>query len=160
MLDYYLQYIESRSADYIAHHGVEGMTWGKRNGPPYPLDGSGKAALKKQKVEKKKAEKLAKKKAAIAKDPVRLQKNLDLYTPEELGEILKKYEVIKQLRNVPTQKELYDRSKMAKVMLMGNEISTLAANGTKAFVNVVNIKRGFDGKDPISLNGGGGKKNK
>lgn len=24
--------------DYLSHHGIEGQQWGKRNGPPYPLD--------------------------------------------------------------------------------------------------------------------------
>lgn len=24
--------------DYIMHHGIKGMHWGERNGPPYPLD--------------------------------------------------------------------------------------------------------------------------
>lgn len=24
--------------DWLAHHGIKGMEWGKRNGPPYPLD--------------------------------------------------------------------------------------------------------------------------
>ena len=23
--------------DYLAHHGVKGQSWGKKNGPPYPL---------------------------------------------------------------------------------------------------------------------------
>lgn len=26
--------------EYLAHHGIEGMRWGKRNGPPYPLNAS------------------------------------------------------------------------------------------------------------------------
>lgn len=27
--------------DYIAHHGIKGQQWGKRNGPPYPLGSGG-----------------------------------------------------------------------------------------------------------------------
>lgn len=25
------------NSDYVAHHGIVGMHWGDRNGPPYPL---------------------------------------------------------------------------------------------------------------------------
>ena len=35
----------------IYHHGVKGQSWGKRNGPPYPLDAQGKASLRKQRME-------------------------------------------------------------------------------------------------------------
>ncbi len=42
------------SNNYLEHHGVDGQKWGKRNGPPYPLNSEGKASLKKQ----RKAEKL------------------------------------------------------------------------------------------------------
>ncbi len=34
-------YYESKAHnDYLAHHGVLGQKWGKRNGPPYPLNAS------------------------------------------------------------------------------------------------------------------------
>lgn len=30
-------------SDVVMHHGIEGQRWGKRNGPPYPLDSSQKS---------------------------------------------------------------------------------------------------------------------
>lgn len=35
----------------LSHHGVSGMKWGKRNGPPYPLNSEGKASLRKQRMD-------------------------------------------------------------------------------------------------------------
>lgn len=36
------------SDSYLAHHGIKGMKWGKRNGPPYPLDASDKSAAERK----------------------------------------------------------------------------------------------------------------
>lgn len=44
---YYMS--ENRYNSYLAHHGIKGMHWGKRNGPPYPLDYSSHTAEQKQK---------------------------------------------------------------------------------------------------------------
>lgn len=38
-------------SEYLAHHGIEGMRWGKRNGPPYPLNESQMTAKEKAKNE-------------------------------------------------------------------------------------------------------------
>lgn len=40
----------------LMHHGVLGMSWGKRNGPPYPLNSAGRKALRKQRKAEKKEE--------------------------------------------------------------------------------------------------------
>lgn len=41
---------------YLAHHGILNMKWGKRNGPPYPLDSSPqRQAAKKRKAERRAA---------------------------------------------------------------------------------------------------------
>lgn len=45
------------SNNYLEHHGVDGQKWGKRNGPPYPLNSEGKADLIKQREAEKKREK-------------------------------------------------------------------------------------------------------
>lgn len=44
---YYMS--ENRYNSYLAHHGIKGMHWGKRNGPPYPLDYSSHTSEQKQK---------------------------------------------------------------------------------------------------------------
>lgn len=33
---------------YLAHHGILGQKWGKKNGPPYPLDASDHSASEKK----------------------------------------------------------------------------------------------------------------
>ena len=34
----------SAYTDYLEHHGIRGQRWGRRNGPPYPLDSSDHSA--------------------------------------------------------------------------------------------------------------------
>lgn len=44
------------SEDYLAHHGIVGQKWGKRNGPPYPLGGGDYSRAEKDKIYKKRKE--------------------------------------------------------------------------------------------------------
>ena len=37
-----------RYRDYLSHHGIKGQKWGKRNGPPYPLDEEDRSAAEKK----------------------------------------------------------------------------------------------------------------
>lgn len=55
--------------DFLSHHGTDGMRWGVRNGPPYPLTKEGRAAIRKQRQEKKAAQKAeAERKLQIKKE--------------------------------------------------------------------------------------------
>lgn len=41
---------EDGSSEYLAHHGILGQKWGKKNGPPYPLSGGQYTATEKKQL--------------------------------------------------------------------------------------------------------------
>lgn len=61
------------SQGYLAHHGVDGQQWGQRNGPPYPLNKGGKAALRKQKKQARLEKKEEKKRQIQEKKEAKLK---------------------------------------------------------------------------------------
>lgn len=79
---------------YLAHHGVEGQQWGKRNGPPYPLEGSGKRNFVQQVREQRRQRRRKK----ILKDPAKIIKYQDEFTIDEIEEALKKIDEINKVR--------------------------------------------------------------
>lgn len=47
-MDYYIYDGRIYSKSYLQHHGILGQKWGRKNGPPYPLDGSDHSASEKK----------------------------------------------------------------------------------------------------------------
>lgn len=130
--------------DIIEHHGILGMHWGKRNGPPYPLDSkvstgkrlkssSGKISrkrrkslkkarkikasnIKKRQEEEKKQEKIEKTKEEIikSKDIKAMSRNIDKFSNQEINDMLNRLDVEKKLKDRVVAIEKANRSKGEK----------------------------------------------
>ena len=66
----------------LYHHGIEGQRWGKRNGPPYPLNSSARSF-----AERKASKKAAKKAAKQEKEKTARQRAKELPDDELKAQI-------------------------------------------------------------------------
>lgn len=89
--------------DYLEHHGILGMKWGKRNGPPYPLTGSSHSAAESV---KKKAKKIGKHivRSSGSRSSKTLadarQQNINELTTEQLNSYNKRLQAEKQFADL------------------------------------------------------------
>lgn len=74
---YLLRCSKSPPQKYLAHHGILGQRWGRRNGPPYPLDASDHSASEKKAGWRKSLDKGGKK-----EDNKKQRKRKDITTPK------------------------------------------------------------------------------
>lgn len=143
--------LEDEMEDELEHHGVKDMSWGERNGPPYPLKGIDKkiarAQYRKEKERKKRLKKLQKaakkarklkqkeertqeqirkKKQQLVKkgDLAEIRKNIDLFTNEELEYIVNRDE---QKRQLKSNKERDTDEKMELFMKRFTQVADMAA---------------------------------
>lgn len=95
---------------FLAHHGVEGQQWGVQNGPPYPLEGKGKKNF----IQQRKEVRAAKRRKKILKDPKKLAKYSDEFTPEEIAEALKKIDAVEDIKKRIPKKGKLTRAEKRK----------------------------------------------
>lgn len=146
---------EAEHEESLYHHGVEGMSWGDRNGPPYPLGGVDKkvaraeykakkekerrlkklqkAAKKARKVKAKNAKQEAeilKKKQKLVKegDLDKIRKNANLFTNEELQYVIERDN---QKRSLGSKDERTADEKFELAMKRMAQIGDIAANAGK-----------------------------
>lgn len=146
---------EAEQEESLYHHGVEGMSWGNRNGPPYPLGGVDKkvaraeykakkekerrlkklqkAAKKARKVkaknEKREAEILKKKQKLVKEgDLDKIRKNANLFTNEELQYVIERDD---QKRALGSKDERTADEKFELAMKRMAQIGDIAANTKK-----------------------------
>lgn len=139
---------------FLSHHGIMGQKWGKRNGPPYPLDSSQKSA-----AEKKRGKSDAQKKSERAKKIV--SKNRGTLTDEEIFEKIRRLEAEIRLKDL-TEKDVSNGKKIVKDILVqaGTKVATTALTGATLYGTKALITKNFDLKEfgNAVFNGGSKKK--
>ena len=141
----------------LYHHGVLGQSWGRRHGPPYPLDGvdkkiaraeakrkrekerrlkklqkaAKKARKLKKKQEKQEADTLKKKQKLVKEgDMDKIRKNADLFNNDELQYILER-DAMK--RGLGGEKERTTDEKFDLAMKRMGQIADIAVKGGQVF---------------------------
>ncbi|MBO7365216.1 MAG: hypothetical protein J6U28_00775 [Bacteroidales bacterium] len=141
----------------LYHHGVLGQSWGRRHGPPYPLDGvdkkiaraeakrkrererrlkklqraAKKARKLKKKQEKQEADTLKKKQKLVKSgDMDKIRKNADLFNNDELQYILER-DAMK--RGLGGEKERTADEKFDLAMKRMGQIADIAVKGGQVF---------------------------
>lgn len=161
----------------LYHHGMKGMHWGKRNGPPYPLTGEGKAAFKRQKKQAQEAdyskmtdeEKSQAKQKAIREGNIReANANRNEYTDQELNAVKNRFELnqrVSQLSKATIktgqQKAEEIASKFETAAKLTNAVANTTVNGIKIYNGLGAVYAHVNGTPFTPINtGGGGKKKK
>ena len=152
--------------DELYHHGVLGMSWGDRNGPPYPLSGSAKKIARaeaKKKIEKerrlekmrkaaaakrkeearaaKKQAKIDKKKAKIlAKNDLdKLYRNKKLFTNEEIAYAVERNAALTEAKYAKDPKHAPDPHALDKLVNIASKLGVAAS----AVIPLVNLSKGM-----------------
>lgn len=139
---------------FLAHHGIMGQKWGKKNGPPYPLDSSQKSV-----AEKKRGKSDAQKESERAKKIA--SKNRGTLTDEEISEKIRRLEAEIRLKDL-TEKDVSNGKKIVKDILIqtGTKVATTALAGAALYGMKALVTKNFDVKEfgNAIFNGGAKKK--
>ena len=150
----------------LYHHGVLGMSWGDRNGPPYPLSGSAKKfarAEAKKKIEREKrleamrkiaakkrkeAAKEAKRQEKIDKMKVKLLNKGDIskiykkakyFTNEELELARERNRLMVEAKYTKNAKKAPDPYAMEKIWNIVDRVGKISTSA----LSIVNLMRGY-----------------
>ena len=142
-------YVGINSQPYFQHHGRLGMKWGKRNGPPYPLDYS-------KLSEEERAKDKDRVKAEGDIESVSYKKNRSYFSDAEINEVINRYNLNTRINQLAADsarmkagKSKTDQmiEKMSKVAEVGNKLANGLQAGSNVYNNVAKIMNAFGDSD-------------
>lgn len=127
---------------YLAHHGILGQKWGKKNGPPYPLD-----YKKLSEEERAKA-----KESAIRRGDVKeAQFNRDYFTDQEVKQVMERFDLNQKLSNVADPAKQSNFEKIENFVNKADRTAKMIDKGTDVWNTVAKISNGLGLLKPNEL---------
>ena len=115
----------------LYHHGRLGMKWGKRNGPPYPLDYSKLSYAERE---------AAKGKAVATGNIQEAAKNIDYFDNNELSKVKERFNLNQQIKNLNASTIKTGKQKVDSIIDWANRFG----RGAEAAMNIYNKAAKFN----------------
>lgn len=127
---------------YLAHHGILGQKWGKKNGPPYPLD-----YKKLSEEERAKA-----KESAIRRGDVKeAQFNKEYFTDQEVRQVMERFDLNQKLSKVADPVKQSNFEKIENFVNKADRTAKMLDKGTDVWNTVAKISNGLGLLKPNEL---------
>lgn len=144
-----MDYFAINKNSYFEHHGILGQKWGKKNGPPYPLD-----------YDKLSSEERSKdKQRAISEgdaETVAYKNNKKYYSNQEMQDVINRYRLNSQISEFDAKDKAIKAGKpkteklletMETVTKVGNKLASGINAGSNIYNNVAKIMNALGDAD-------------
>lgn len=128
--------------DYLAHHGILGQKWGKKNGPPYPLDYKKLSPAEKQQ---------AKADAIRRGDLDEVQLNRNEFSDDEVRAAIARFRLNSELSKVNEKHVKTGLEKFEDFTTNAKRVSDAVENGSKAWNTFAKVSNSLHLTKPKDL---------
>lgn len=126
--------MKQTSRYYLQHSGIVGMKWGKRNGPPYPLNYSDLSQEEKEQ---------AKQKAVRSGNITEAVNNIDHFTDSELKQLKERFRLDQEVKSLAAESVNTGEKVVDATMNKIGKVTKWAGTGIKAYDTTAKLHNAF-----------------
>lgn len=123
---------------YICHHGILGQKWGKKNGPPYPLDYSKLSPEERYE---------AKKKAIESGNVKEANSNIDYFSNKDIQDLLDRFDMKRKVKSIAEKDIKTGKQKLEEIINVTGLIAKASENGIRIYNSTAKVSNSVLGTD-------------